>query len=195
MASTTFVNGATLTDEDWFNDLNRLHYTILGDPAAFGSGVATWLVTPSSANLATALTDESGTGKVAFELQGTWTPVLAFGGASVGITYSTQSAKFTKIGRVVFMECLLVLTSKGSSTGTAAITGNTYTAGSGSDSIGTLSIHGTAAPTGSTTGVVPAGATTINLAYAAASGGGYTALDNTHFTDTTTVRYSAVLMV
>jgi len=33
MADTTFVNGATLTDEDWFNDVNRLHYTILGDPA------------------------------------------------------------------------------------------------------------------------------------------------------------------
>lgn len=33
MSSTIFVNGVTLTDDDWFNDLNRLHYTILGDPA------------------------------------------------------------------------------------------------------------------------------------------------------------------
>lgn len=33
IASTTFVNGVTLTDEDWFNDLNRLHYTIFSDPA------------------------------------------------------------------------------------------------------------------------------------------------------------------
>lgn len=33
MADTTFVNGVTLTDEDWFNDVNRLHYTIFGDPA------------------------------------------------------------------------------------------------------------------------------------------------------------------
>ena len=33
MADTTFVNNVTLTDSDWFNDLNRLHYTILGDPA------------------------------------------------------------------------------------------------------------------------------------------------------------------
>lgn len=33
MADTTFVNGTTLTDADWFNDVNRLHYTILGDPA------------------------------------------------------------------------------------------------------------------------------------------------------------------
>lgn len=33
MADTTFVNQTTLSDEDWFNDLNRLHYTIFGDPA------------------------------------------------------------------------------------------------------------------------------------------------------------------
>lgn len=33
MADTTFVNGVTLTDEDWFNDVNRLHYTIFNDPA------------------------------------------------------------------------------------------------------------------------------------------------------------------
>jgi len=33
MSSTTFTNNVTLTDADWFNDLNRLHYTILGDPA------------------------------------------------------------------------------------------------------------------------------------------------------------------
>lgn len=29
---TTFTNGVTLTDADWFNDVNRLHYTIFGDP-------------------------------------------------------------------------------------------------------------------------------------------------------------------
>ena len=33
MADTTYTNGVTLTDADWFNDVNRLHYTILGDPA------------------------------------------------------------------------------------------------------------------------------------------------------------------
>jgi hypothetical protein len=33
VADTTFVNTVTLSDADWFNDLNRLHYTIFGDPA------------------------------------------------------------------------------------------------------------------------------------------------------------------
>jgi len=36
MATTTFVNGVTLTDADWFNDMDRLHYDILGDPADAG---------------------------------------------------------------------------------------------------------------------------------------------------------------
>jgi hypothetical protein len=33
MATTEFTNNVTLTDADWFNDLDRLHYDILGDPA------------------------------------------------------------------------------------------------------------------------------------------------------------------
>ena len=37
MSDTTFTNGVTLTDADWFNDVNRLHYTIFGDPANAGA--------------------------------------------------------------------------------------------------------------------------------------------------------------
>lgn len=33
MATTTFVNGVTVSDEDWFNDVDRLVYDILGDVA------------------------------------------------------------------------------------------------------------------------------------------------------------------
>ena len=33
MADTTFTDNVTVTAADWFNDVNRLHYTILGDPA------------------------------------------------------------------------------------------------------------------------------------------------------------------
>jgi hypothetical protein len=53
--------------------------------------------------------------------EGTWTPALAFGGASVGITYGTQSGTYTKIGRTVFFSMDVDLTNKGSSTGAATI--------------------------------------------------------------------------
>jgi hypothetical protein len=56
-----------------------------------------------------------------------WTPVLSFGGASVGITYSTQSGIAFKLGRLVFMAFDITLTSKGSSTGQMAIAGLPYT--------------------------------------------------------------------
>lgn len=54
-------------------------------------------------------------------VQGTYTPVLSFGNASVGITYSTQLGEYTQIGNLVFLTVQIVLTSKGSSTGNAGI--------------------------------------------------------------------------
>jgi len=55
--------------------------------------------------------------------QTNWTPVLTFGGASVGITYTTQQGVYLRIGDLVFVEMEILLSSKGSSTGDAIITG------------------------------------------------------------------------
>ena len=76
----------------------------------------------------------SGTGTMTSELladyeEGTWTPVLAFGGASVGVTYAAQNGAYTKIGRLVTGRFVLVLSSKGSSTGVADISGLPFTVG------------------------------------------------------------------
>jgi hypothetical protein len=64
--------------------------------------------------------------------EGTFTPVLSFGGASVGITYGAQLGVYTKIGRVVHYSIYVTLTSKGSSTGTAAVGGLPFTAANNS---------------------------------------------------------------
>jgi hypothetical protein len=58
--------------------------------------------------------------------EGTWTPVVAFGGASVAIT-GTFIGKYTKIGRQVFGYCQLQFTNKGSSTGAMTVTGLPFT--------------------------------------------------------------------
>ena len=76
----------------------------------------------------------SGTGTMTSELladyeEGTWTPVLAFGGASVGVTYAAQAGTYTKIGRLVTGRFVLVLSSKGASTGAATIEGLPFTVG------------------------------------------------------------------
>jgi len=60
--------------------------------------------------------------------EGTWTPVLAFGGASAGITYNSRGATYTKIGRQVTINVAVSLTNKGSSAGAATLTGLPFTA-------------------------------------------------------------------
>jgi hypothetical protein len=61
--------------------------------------------------------------------EGTWTMGVSFGGASVGVTYANNTGTYTKIGRQVTVNGVLILTSKGSSTGVALITGLPFTVG------------------------------------------------------------------
>ena len=60
--------------------------------------------------------------------EGTWTPAVEFGGLSVGVTYgSTRQGTYTKVGRAVTIQCQVVLTSKGSSTGQMSVSGLPFT--------------------------------------------------------------------
>lgn len=63
--------------------------------------------------------------------EGSWTPVVRFGGASVGITYATQSGRYQKVGNKVTIWGNVILSSKGSSTGTMTMSGLPFTAGTG----------------------------------------------------------------
>jgi hypothetical protein len=67
----------TLTNKTIDGASNTLTVRIANDVSGLGTGVATFLATPSSANLASALTDESGSGTVAFTTSPTFvTPTL-----------------------------------------------------------------------------------------------------------------------
>lgn len=59
--------------------------------------------------------------------EGTWTPNIAFGGGSVGITYSQQQGTYIKIGRLVHVIAQMNMTALGSSTGNATVTGLPFT--------------------------------------------------------------------
>ncbi len=108
---------------------------LLGAPGAIGGGTpAPGAFTTLSAS---GLISANG-GQIAFPVsqnasadvntlddyeEGSWTPVLEFGGASVDITYSIQAGEYTKVGRIVVVSAFIILTSKGTSIGDATITG------------------------------------------------------------------------
>jgi hypothetical protein len=75
----------------------------------------------------------SGSGRTSSVLddyeEGTWTPALRFNQNASGITYSTQDGQYTKIGNMVYVNAIILLTSKGSNTGDATIAGLPFSAG------------------------------------------------------------------
>jgi hypothetical protein len=60
-----------------------------------------------------------------------WVPTIAFGGASVGVTYATQTGVACKIGRICFFAFVVALTNKGASVGVASVGGLPYTVNAG----------------------------------------------------------------
>lgn len=57
-----------------------------------------------------------------------WTPALAFGGVSTGITYGSRSARLYQMGKLTVAFVTITLTSKGSATGAATISGLPFAA-------------------------------------------------------------------
>ena len=53
--------------------------------------------------------------------EGTFTPVVEFGGGNTGITYNARSGFYTKIGNVVYFYAECQLSARGTSTGNLAI--------------------------------------------------------------------------
>jgi len=72
--------------------------------------------------------------------EGTWTMGIAFDNGATGVTYSSNTGRYTKIGRQVTVVGYLALTNKGSSTGNATITGLPFTIGSGNSNYSASSI-------------------------------------------------------
>ncbi len=83
------------------------------------SGVA-FTATPT----VTSMTFGAGSALSTYTAPTAWTPVLAFGGLSTGITYTSQSGSYMQIGGLKYLYILIVLSSKGSATGIATVTGS-----------------------------------------------------------------------
>ena len=114
--------------------------------------------------------------------EGMWTSGFTFGGAAVGMTFSTQVASYDKIGREVLVDFTNAMSAKGSSTGIALITGLPFTVASTFNSV--MSIcppNGTfVSLVAGLSAYIDAGATTANIMTPGTSGSANAA--DTNFT-------------
>lgn len=97
-----YVGAGVVVSDDTVN--NRTIVTIAG-AGTFGAGVATWLTTPSSANLLAALTDETGTGLLVFNTAPTFKTTITLRNPADTFSYIFTPAAIVA-NRVVTMPLL-----------------------------------------------------------------------------------------
>lgn len=113
------------------HDPNSGHHKLPVVSQATRDGISDWVVGSSLYNTTAAEFEVvTATGPFTFSpampsnySEGSWTPSLKFGGASVGITYTTQVGRYVKIGNVVHIFGRITTSSKGSSVGDATVSG------------------------------------------------------------------------
>jgi hypothetical protein len=122
--------------------------------------------------------------------EGTFTPAVTFGGGSTGITYTTQTGFYERIGRMVHVEIAVLLSAKGSSTGAAVITGLPLTVAA--TSAGHYQMSAMTAGVGDTylQGAFSGASTNFNLQDIAA--GSAAQITEVDFSDTTLIRINGV---
>jgi hypothetical protein len=129
---------------------------------------------------------------VALGTYSTFTPALAFGGGSTGLTYASRAGHITRVGDFAVAEISIALSAKGSSTGTATVTG--LTANAAANTVGDLDCAtGMVGLTGAPRIVLAASGSTLTFVQTTATG--RSALDDTHFSDTSDVRINILYRV
>ena len=127
-----------------------------------------------------------------------FTPVLKFGGATTGITYSSQLGRSVTYAGVVHEVWIdLILTSKGSATGSATISGLDEVNNSGLVSCSAdFAMHNAAGSLSALKAEVANGAQVIDLYHShGAATGGATTIDDGDFTNTTEVHLHIIYRI
>jgi hypothetical protein len=117
----------------------------------------------------------------------TFTPGVTFGGGSTGITYNAQGGRAVKVGKKVTAQFNITLTSKGSSTGAAKLTGFPFTTVTSDARGGGAFLYWVAMSglTGVPTVMMESGGTGAFLYFG--SDTGVVALEDTNFTNTSAI--------
>ena len=126
---------------------------------------------------------------------GVFTPIIDFGGLSVGITYSAQAGCYTRIGNIVTVSGFIVLTNKGTSAGIAYIGNLPFTVSNqnGAYSPAVLQIRSiTFADQYSGTAMIDTN--TIRMGETS-NAGAYTDITDVDFSNTSTITFSCTYRV
>lgn len=124
--------------------------------------------------------------------EGVWTPAITFGGGATGVVYGSPClGRYTKVGNLVTVTGLLTLSSKGSSSGPAQITGLPFA--SLNDGIyGSVAIGyagGFSGVSGAVLGLIGPNGSKVTL-YQSANGAG-AGLTNSQFTNSAMLYFTA----
>lgn len=123
---------------------------------------------------------------------GTFTPALAFGGGSTGLTYGSRVGLYRRVGNVVHYAISIVLSAKGSSAGAATISGLPYTSNSTlTQGVSVQRITGLVTAT-ACSGTIASSATTISLNNGPAPSD---SLYDTNVSDTTEIQITGTYFV
>jgi hypothetical protein len=139
------------------------------------------LIVANGAGIDFSATSGTGTSELFDDYEeGTWTPVVYFGGANTGMSVAT-TGHYTLVGRLVVVRCSVTFSAKGSSTGTFQIGGLPFVGSiNGAGAMG-FNYAWATMPTGGVSFIQSSG-----VIYAmAANNGAY--MDDTYFNDVTAI--------
>lgn len=121
--------------------------------------------------------------------EGTFTPGFSFGGGTTGITYGNQIGRYQKVGNRVHVQGFLNLSNKGSSTGSAVVTGLPFTSINATLAHASLATWATvmSAATTAVSSLFNTNATTFSVWHMVS--GSATQLSNAEFTNTSQVAF------
>lgn len=127
-----------------------------------------------------------------FYKEGTFTPVLRFGGSNTGITYDSQAGSYVQIGEMVFAAFTIRLSSKGSATGDVSVTGLPFTP-EGTDEVG--SIYPLSGFSGLTGSLYCRNTSSNDFQITESTSTGSSNLDDTNFTNSTHFKASVTYRI
>jgi hypothetical protein len=183
----TGASGAVATMTQVLSINKDKSLALQGATAATGAGI-TFPATQSASSDANTLDDYE---------EGTWSPTVTFGGASVGITYNTTftGATYTKIGNRVCISGFLLLTNKGSSTGGAAIANLPFTSEAGNTKYLGVAIGGSAFTFANQFWATISPSSTSIVLQESTEAGSASSLTNSDFTNGTELYFSTTYSV